>query len=229
MPFLNPAIGTGRRSRQTAIRKATGALALELGDRSPVQTILNAYDRATPTELQAGLGWYSVGHELALELGGAIRGAGIIAALSPQTSWVRNIELAIALHEGNELGPDVLPLSVDRATAIARGADPYFVLGGRKVRSFYANLLRPDHFGPVTVDRHAIGLLAGYNTERHAKLLERPGTYQTAASYYRAAARHLGILPNQVQAVVWLVHRRELDEIDARNRFQRQNPVTDNF
>ena len=47
-----------------------------------------------------------------------------------------------------------LSLGIDRACAILAGSDPYHVLGGRKERSFYRNILSPDTAGPVTVDRH---------------------------------------------------------------------------
>jgi hypothetical protein len=94
-----------------------------------------------------------------------------------------------------------------KADAIAAGADPLDVLGGRKVRSFYRNIV--GHTGHVTVDRHAVAIVAGRPlTDREGKVLERIGPYTYVAGAYRAAARRLGVAPTELQAVTWLVWRR---------------------
>ena len=81
------------------------------------------------------------------------------------------------------------------------------MLGGRKVRSFYRNILGID--SAVTVDRHAVAIVYGRPlSDREIKLLERAGAYTVIASAYRAAARRLGIAPSTLQAVTWLAWRR---------------------
>jgi hypothetical protein len=83
------------------------------------------------------------------------------------------------------------------------------VLGGRKVRSFFSNILEPDRSGAVTVDRHAVSVVFGFSlSDAQVKILERSGTYLLVASAYRAAARRLGVSPCQCQAVTWTVWRR---------------------
>lgn len=217
--FLAPARGSGRRARQNAIARS---IARETGTR-PVSrlraNIAHAYRLASEEELVAGAGWYAVAHELALELGeGLTTGAGIIAALSPQISWVGNIAAAQALvsersHEGAQ-AVGALGDGISKGLRILEGEKPSLVLGGRKVRSFYRNICLPTRAGAVTVDRHAVAIaLNGIGGASPSdKWLERAGTYQLIASAYRAESRSLGILPHQLQATVWLAHRRELDQ-----------------
>lgn len=210
MSFLPPATPAGRSRRQASIRanlhQASGPL---------VANILATFERATPDELSAGTLWYWDAHGIAADLtpGDPHRGAGILAALSPQVSWPENVRAAHAVLRGED--PPCLPLSVDRARAILQGASPEATLGGRKVRSFYRNIHRPDIGGAVTVDRHAVAIATGVRdiTDRR---LERPGVYVAIAGAYRTAARRTALLPHELQAVTWLTHRRELDESNAR-------------
>jgi hypothetical protein len=108
-------------------------------------------------------------------------------------------------------------------------------LGDRhKVRSFYNNIIAPQApHGDVTIDTHAIGAallrpLTGNDTAvAHGlgtglKGGDRPkgwqaasgsavtglkGTYALYADAYRAVAKQVGILPQQLQAIVWQAKR----------------------
>lgn len=219
MTFLPPATSTGgRRRRQAAIghnvRTETGLTPVSVL-RSHVSACALAADDA---DQNAGLGWYDVAHELAIELGhGPAAGAGIISALSPQINWVDNIAAAQRLATGDwEAAQSIGALGdgISKGLRIMDGERPADVLGGRKVRSFFANILRPDQPGPVTIDRHAVAIaLHGIGGRQpHEKWLERAGTYQLVASVYRAEARSFGILPHQLQAICWLAHRHRLDQ-----------------
>ncbi len=68
---------------------------------------------------------------------------------------------------------------------------------GPKTYAFWRNLAYPTRdTGQVTLDRH------------HARLHRipewTPKRYELAAEEYRRAARTLGILPQQLQAIIWL-------------------------
>ena len=90
-------------------------------------------------------------------------------------------------------------------------------LGGmHKVRNFYNNIIDPTNDQDVTIDTHAVaaGLIqplggnapevldnfgkAGKHTGTGVK-----GTYPLYAEAYRQAAKELGILPRELQSVVW--------------------------
>jgi hypothetical protein len=184
-----------------------------------VTNILRTYYRAEADEIIAGLTWYRDSTDLALRLvrrdrkNGLIPGrppvtrramAGILAALSPQTPWARNLRLALLVLGGERAGIQRTRLA--KAVAIRDGADPLEVLKGPKERAFYLCLaeLDPD---AVTVDGHAYSVWAG------RQVLTTTGEVTTrifrlAADDYRRAADLCGLAPPQMQAITWLAHRR---------------------
>ena len=201
-----PAGARYRKRRQTAI----AATASELPDLSEAtERVLDVVADATDDQWAAGMGWYHNAHdvcvELAAEHGVTVRQAtAIVAVLSPQTPWGPNVEMAGRFLSG-ERGLHV-GLFEQRGEAILAGAEPLDELGGRKVRSFYRNLLRPDHVGYVTIDRHAVAIAYGFRgVDPH--VLDRIAAYQLVAAPYRAAARVLGIRPHETQAIAWTVWR----------------------
>lgn len=89
--------------------------------------------------------------------------------------------------------------------------------GNHKVRSFYNNIIAPNHGHDVTIDTHAIaaahlrplagedfpvamslGLKGSSNAATGSK-----GTYGIVAHAYREAAKELGLLPRQLQSITW--------------------------
>ena len=210
MSFMTPASPKGRAQRQTAIRKNVA----DLDTAMMCRHIRETYALATQEQRQAGATWYNEANDAA---DGDTYNVGVLAALSPGTSWERNVTLLdIMLKTGD--APHAYGDSIRKARAIWEGADPNTTLGGRKVRSFYANCLRPTRPGAVTIDRHAASIaLLGPSAQRlrrsatlsdsDLKILTRVGTYTMIAACYRGVARELGLLPHQLQAVTWLVWR----------------------
>lgn len=197
-------------------------------DQTPdVTNILTTFFGATDDELARGAGWYSEAHRIALELEpDDVRiGAGVIAALSPQTAWGErkgeNIELARrAFADGKATGHT--GDSCRKATAIlSHWQDPEDVLGGLKVRNFYAAIVDPHSPTAVCVDRHAFDVAIGRVTDNGTRtVLARVGVYELFAEAYREAARQIGggITPAAVQAVTWLAWRREKGIVDPEGR-----------
>jgi hypothetical protein len=163
------------------------------------------------------MGWYDGAHSICADIATdtgyeTSQVAGVLAAFSPQTGWSENIRLARQACESDR--SDRISGHTTNACAkvskiLFAGRAPEEVLGGRKVRSFYRNVLHPDVPGAVTVDRHMIDLLVGRRGAVNDRVLERIGAYNYAAALIRGAAREAGILPNQLQAVVWLAWRLE--------------------
>lgn len=175
---------------------------------------------ASPDDWADGIGWYSAAHGEALRLSAehAVtlrQSAGIIAALSPQTRWEENLRIAdLFLTDQTQSHYDN---AHNKAVRILHGEDPGVVLRGNKVRSFFANILRPGVAGPVTVDRHAVAILLGvrtpdYNTGPYRKVLDRTHVYRLASAHYRHAARLYGVLPHELQAVAWLAQRSQVNK-----------------
>ena len=65
-----------------------------------VANILSVYDDATGAEIAEGLDWYPRAHRVAATLGSVRRGAGNLAALSPQCDWERNLDMAHDVYKG---------------------------------------------------------------------------------------------------------------------------------
>lgn len=187
--------------------------------------LIRLYESATDEELAYGLSWYGQANdrarELADEFGYTTRQvAGVIAALSPQTSWPENLKrVRMLLETGDTYG---FKLGRGRAQSIlADVADPDEILGGPKVRAFFDNIVDPLNSTAVTIDTHAYSAAAGQvTTERMRKVLDRQGEYDRIADMYRSAARYLGVAPHVVQAVVWVVWRNR----NALYRYQRVSP-----
>lgn len=176
-----------------------------------VVNILAELSRATLADASDGTDWYPQALAVAAELTPTApeAGAGIIAALSPQCSWGENVKRARhTLAQGTADGV-TFGNATRKADAILAGADPLDVLGGPKVRAFYACILGSDT--AVCVDRHALAVARGYvakDTRRDAKTLELVGAYDRIADAYRHAGHLVGALPSAVQAVTWTSWRR---------------------
>lgn len=178
--------------------------------------ILDVYRDATVREQSEGRDWYADAHALAVKLDpeNPARAAGVLAALSPQTGWGRNVRLAArAYADGYASG--TLGRSVRAADAILAGADPDSVLRGPKVNAFYRSIADPTDVEPVVIDRHAFDIAVGRETGDVAReQLTRVGQYERWARAYRRAARTIteetGIdtTAAQVQAITWLAWRR---------------------
>lgn len=204
---------TNRRARQSAIGRT-------IQDADPsVSRILATYFAATPSERADGLTWYERANDTARRFadtyGVTLRqSAGVIAALSPQIGWAQNLQMAESVLQGGE-PTHYLDCSTKALRIFAEPeTDPLDILGGRKVRSFYNNIREPEAPGPVTVDRHALSLAVPDASDRY---LERIGAYQYVAGAYRTAARSVGLLPHELQAVCWLTHRRLIGVSDHHN------------
>jgi hypothetical protein len=98
----------------------------------------------------------------------------------------------------------------------------------RKQKNFYLNIYHPELPYPVTIDRHAfdayLGIDSGVN-DRPIDLSTGEGeqVYDVIADTYRAVAEELGILPHELQAVVWETWRM-LKGASGRNGWGRNDP-----
>lgn len=189
-----------------------------------VDRVIASYDRATQDQKDYGLEWYDEANGIATEMYRSYKdkiksvahAAGLIAALSPNESWPKNIENAWMFLERDTSRS--LPRSIDDARLIISGFDPYVVLFRQgvnfKVQNFYQNISRPDFKGPVTIDRHATGLV--YDDPKIMKKKSHPtkSEYDYYAQVFTFAATDYGIHPHQMQAITWLEWKREFPTND---------------
>ena len=191
-------------------------------DKPSVSNILAVYNMATADDLREGLAWYQTAHQWCRVQAGSnrphlvARNAGIVAALSPLNGWGNNKRKAaeviskrgkIVVEKGKPNGIG-LGSNVAKAIAIYNGADPLDILGGDKVRAFYATILDPQGDIDPVIDRHAFDIAVGERTdEKRRGILSRKGVYSDFAAAYREAAKVAGIGSAQMQAVTWIAWR----------------------
>jgi hypothetical protein len=134
---------------------------------NPTQLIklARALEARDPVLYQQGLNWYTAAYDQAVFLAdyygtySATQVAGVLAALSPQVSWKRNVELAESAIVSHLSGLPITGQTGDncaKAQRVLDGSSPLDVLGGLKVRAFYQCILAKGQTDSVCIDRHAL-------------------------------------------------------------------------
>lgn len=174
------------------------------------ENVVSVYRRASDAEHAEGMTWYNEAYNLAVSLspGDPWRGAGVIACYSPLTPWWRNVELATDSLTSGVARRDFLPVMSAQAQRILDGEHPLDVLGGDKVRAFASAIATNGASDVATIDRHAHDIAMGrVFTDAERKIGKR--LFRVMSAHYREAAAEVGIRTAQIQAITWVVWRRE--------------------
>lgn len=183
-----------------------------------VRNITSVWSIATGDEVSEGRQWYRTAHRTAATLAdGDVRvGAGLLAALSPQTAWWVNVELAREAYEAGNARRHTGD-SCGKANKIMAGLDPADVLPmERKTGQFYRCILDPSDQDAVCIDRHAHDVAVGVPYGAWSRGLSTHSRYRLVADCYREAAKRVGELPMVVQAVTWVTWRNSLAGVGTR-------------
>lgn len=181
--------------------------------------ILNAYLNAADY-YEYGKGWYLAVNKLACEI--ALKTSvsiptvcAVIAALSPHAKWERNLidagNLCKWWRDGGEM-PKVQTYSTMllKAIDILKNGDRYWqkshasILHGNKITSFYWNILYPQYAKYVTIDSHALEV--AFNTRIISSTYQatmKDKQYARIAACYQSVAEQVGLVPCELQAIVW--------------------------
>lgn len=193
--------------------------------------ILAVFFLANDQETIAGASWYPAANEAAARMASRYgcslqTAAGVIAALSPNNKWERNLRDADSLIGAFCLGTtaDAEAVKVSafgrnkiKALNILAGADPLAVLGGLKVRAFYSCIMGDAE--AVCIDGHAFSIWQGqYIPTTKTPTISAKLYAAIAADYARAAETINGIIgasytAAQVQAITWTVWQRIRREV----------------
>jgi hypothetical protein len=121
-----------------------------------------------------------------------------LAVLSPRCRWP-HAKAALALVLAGQRPAGIFAKNFGKARAILSmdGTFPIDPVTAPKTWAFWRNLWRPDDPEPVTLDAwmfraHGLPPEGGIRA------------YRALAEAYRAVARDIGIVPNQLQATIWL-------------------------
>jgi hypothetical protein len=167
---------------------------------------------------QEGLDWYQEAHQFACWLAdkhtlSVSVVAGVISALSPSCNWEQNkkgacrlIELATKGKHSTD-GFMTYRRNVLKAYEIIRTGEPekfFSEKTGAKTYNFFYNIWQPTSPNHVTIDRHSFEVATG---EKYNWLTKYQ--YTLVADHYKKASAKLGILPNQLQAILWVDFRKQ--------------------
>ena len=189
-----------------------------------VRNILKVYRRATSEDVANGLEWYDRAKRYASiisNLSGVNLNTvvGVMAALSPNNRWERNVKDTERMVWAWVKGEDLTDFKVSCYNTMKAKAwsileddltddDAILTrLNGQKIRSFYSNIRGLDE---VTIDGHAYNIALGIRqgltsdkTNMGKKL------YRDMQSAYVKAAKRVGVKPHELQAITWTTWKRE--------------------
>lgn len=203
-----------------------------------VNNVLDHYNNSTNEHKAAGAQWYPAAREYVKNIADKTnrdpsRAAAIMAAMSPQEEWERNIQSGTnfmlnydpanpqAWHQNPNkptqgTGNPGLGDNINRAIAVHHappGQEAQALGNGPKVQNFYRNLTGDDN--AVTVDGHMAkaimgegGQMAGY--DQSEQQLRPKDHYNQMADAVTRAAHQKGISPAQMQATVWLKYQDDM-------------------
>jgi hypothetical protein len=188
-------------------------------------SILAVFFSASDLETISGAQWYETAQNAAATIAArysvsADIAAGVIAALSPNNRWERNLRDADNLIGAHTLGgySDALEIKTStynrnkiKALSILEGSAPLEVLGGLKVRAFYSCITGGNE---VCIDGHAYAIWRGERISTSSTPKISAKLYGSiVADYVKATATINSVMgtnyrPYQVQAITWLAWRR---------------------
>jgi hypothetical protein len=186
-----------------------------------IANIMACYRAADSVQVNEGLLWYDdaqkAAHDIALKYDIAVYlVVAVIAALSPNNKWSRNVINADALigafvngdgidavkvstyHKMKQKAWDILAARPDYETAKT-------MLKGQKITSFFCDIMGEFN---VTIDGHARNIAYDEKvglTDDRTNIGVRE--YRALQAAYEEAARRLRLMPYQLQAITWRVWR----------------------
>jgi hypothetical protein len=186
-----------------------------------IANIMACYRAADSVQVNEGLLWYDdaqkAAHDIALKYDIAVYlVVAVIAALSPNNKWSRNVINADALIGAFLRGDGIDAVKVSTYHAMKKkawdilAARPDYetaktMLKGQKITSFFCDIMGEFN---VTIDGHARNIAydekVGLTDDRsNIGKLE----YRALQAAYEEAARRLRLMPYQLQAITWRVWR----------------------
>ena len=186
-----------------------------------IYNITSVYRDADETQHAEGLLWYSnaqkAAHDIALKHDVPVYlVVAVIAALSPNNKWTRNIVNADSLIGAFIRGDGIDSVKVStyhkmkaKAWDILAARPDYegakTMLKGQKITSFFMDIMGEFN---VTIDGHARNIAYGERvglTDDRTNIGVRE--YRALQAAYEEAARRVGLMPYQLQAITWRVWR----------------------
>jgi len=187
-----------------------------------IENIKTIYELATPEERKHGFTWYKIANIECLKIADKFEMplyivVGVVAALSPNNKWDRNITNSHDLIEAFINGDHMESVKVstyhkmkEKAWCILESMPDYEEtkrqLNGQKIVCFFENIMGED---TCTIDGHARNIYYG---ERIGLTNDKTNIgkkeYQFLQSEYKKLANQYGIKAYEMQAITWVAWRR---------------------
>lgn len=174
------------------------------------KALSNILQTATPEQLHNGLVWYKQAHAHCKYLASAYdisldKVCQVMAILSPAVSWeVNKRDCERLLEYGEAATVSTYGQNKAKALRVIAGLDTINEKA-LKTYSFYKNILNPECTEHVTIDRHAFKAYKGKT--KAGSVSVKVTDYRKAKKAYQRKAKELNMLPNQLQAIVWMSFR----------------------
>lgn len=177
------------------------------------------FNQATEADLAVGMDSWFHYNRLMATIGertgfGVATVTGVFASLSPNNDYMGNLRDAVRLLKAKREGLRVDQVRVStynpnkvKAWAIASGENPLKFLIAPKTRNFYSSIVDPHDRSFVTVDGHIFNIYAGRRVAL-TEVKEHHLDYDEVALAISEMADDLGLIPNQVQGVLWYTWKR---------------------
>jgi len=209
--------------------------------RGSFHNILDCFERASSNTIVEGGVWYPTANVFAELVGKKLHqsghavleskhekivmGAGILSALSPQTNWEQNKEMAFYFAETLDKPNWCTDINYNKAVNIVAYPNAPFglqtvilenyvakILNGKKTTAFFHNIVNPYGENNLpTIDRHAISIYLGRRCTYRELVRGLDGTAnKTISNAYIKASKMLECTPQLVQAVTWVQWRKEI-------------------
>ena len=198
--------------------------------------IVAKFTLATSQEVQLGCDWYPSAYKIAVRMAGKYRvptetAAGVIAALSPNNRWERNIvdaEAMLKCYAAGGTRSDMLNVKVctygkmkAKAVDILTRFEPNIedwqdittILKGKKIVEFFNCITNPK-LNDVCIDGHAYSVWFGQRLTMKevppigVKLRAQIKTDYRDATAFINEELHASFTAADIQAITWVTHKR---------------------
>lgn len=187
-----------------------------------IENIKTIFNLATPTEIRDGIIWYATAQQQCADISNLHNVplnivVGVVAALSPNNKWERNVTNADQLIAAFLRGDAVESVKVSTYHAMRNKAWSILeampdndatikILNGQKIVAFYRCIMGES---TCCVDGHARNIFYGERIGlTHDKTSIGVKEYRLIAAAYAEAGDALGFKAYELQAITWVAWRR---------------------
>jgi len=185
-----------------------------------ITNIENVLAKVDATDRKEGLVAYQNYHDLMKSIAdyyrtGFVQTVAAFVSLSPNNDYKGNLKSTATLLYGINAGTPLNKIKTSTYRHCLHRAYDYVVgnkdflveTKGPKIRNFYCSILAPKDKQYITIDGHMHNIWFGKARNMKAAMV-KSGQYDIIANDFKKVARRNGLIPNQLQAMLWFTWKR---------------------